>query len=63
MQEKLKCMESIQKAWKRVRSLARIKASAFGAGNRGFKSHRTRHQEQNHLYVSYGKRYLDIYEV
>lgn len=29
-------------AWKRVRSLARIKVSAFGAGDRGFKSHRTR---------------------
>lgn len=26
----------------RARSLARIKASAFGAGNRGFKSHRAR---------------------
>ena len=30
------------KAWERVRSLARIKVSAFGAGDRGFKSHRTR---------------------
>ena len=27
-----------------VRSLARIKVSAFGAGDRGFKSHRTRIQ-------------------
>jgi hypothetical protein len=29
-------------AWKRARSLARIKVSAFGAGDRGFKSHRAR---------------------
>ena len=28
---------------KRARSLARIKVSAFGAGDRGFKSHRARH--------------------
>jgi hypothetical protein len=41
-QQRLKCKYSIQKAWKRVRSLARIKVSAFGAGDRGFKSHRTR---------------------
>jgi hypothetical protein len=31
-------------AWKRARSLARIKASAFGAENRGFKSHRARYR-------------------
>ncbi len=41
-QQILKCKYSIQKAWKRARSLARIKVSAFGAGDRGFKSHRAR---------------------
>ena len=30
-------------ACERARSLARIKVSAFGAGDRGFKSHRARH--------------------
>jgi hypothetical protein len=39
---KLKSGYSIQEAWKRARSLARIKVSAFGAGDRGFKSHRAR---------------------
>ena len=41
-EQRLKCKYSIQKECKRVRSLARIKVSAFGAGDRGFKSHRTR---------------------
>jgi hypothetical protein len=41
-QQRLKCKYSNQKAWKRARSLARIKVSAFGAGDRGFKSHRAR---------------------
>ena len=52
---KIEVMESLNKtdasplapytsvrAWKRARSLARIKVSAFGAGDRGFKSHRAR---------------------
>ncbi len=38
-----KCKYSILEAWKRARSLARIKVSAFGAGDRGFKSHRARY--------------------
>ena len=40
--QRLKCKEPSLKAWKRARSLARIKVSAFGAGDRGFKSHRAR---------------------
>jgi hypothetical protein len=39
---RLKCKYSSLIAWKRARSLARIKVSAFGAGDRGFKSHRAR---------------------
>ena len=41
-QQRLKCKYSNQKVCKRARSLARIKVSAFGAGDRGFKSHRAR---------------------
>jgi hypothetical protein len=37
-----KCKYSIQEVCRRARSLARIKVSAFGAGDRGFKSHRAR---------------------
>ena len=37
-----KCKYSIQEVCRRARSLARIKVSAFGAGGRGFKSHRAR---------------------
>ena len=37
---------TIRDVCKRARSLARIKVSAFGAGDRGFKSHRARH----HMY-------------
>jgi hypothetical protein len=33
---------TIRDICKRARSLARIKVSAFGAGDRGFKSHRAR---------------------
>lgn len=39
---RLKCKYSSLIACKRARSLARIKVSAFGAGDRGFKSHRAR---------------------
>lgn len=46
LEQRLKCKYSIQKACKRARSLARIKVSAFGAGDRGFKSHRAR----QHMY-------------
>lgn len=37
-----KCKYSIQEVWTRARSLARIKVSAFGAEDRGFKSLRAR---------------------
>lgn len=42
MPQKHWCPKPSQKAWTWVRSLARIKVSAFGAGDRGFKSHRAR---------------------
>jgi hypothetical protein len=41
--QRLKCSQSRLKVWKRARSLARIKASASGAENPGFKSQRARH--------------------
>jgi hypothetical protein len=40
--QRLKCKDPSLKAWKRARSLARIKVSAFGAEDRGFKSLRAR---------------------
>ena len=41
-----KCKYPIREVWTGARSLARIKVSAFGAGDRGFESHRARH----HMY-------------
>jgi hypothetical protein len=38
-----KCKYSIREVCTGARSLARIKVSAFGAGDRGFKSHRARY--------------------
>ena len=43
-----KCKYSIQEVWIWARSLARIKVSAFGAGDRGFKSHRARFSRHTH---------------